>query len=98
MQNAITEDENIRQGPHGLNEPVPSRSGVGTETKHPISPTDDNMTFKRRQRYGDTERYGTPVGLSEFLQMTQSPNTTILIRNPTRDSQINGTFQRASTQ
>lgn len=89
-----------RSAPHGSVEPVPTRTSVSSPIPVPIlsRANQDAFTDMRRQHYGDTERYGAPVRGNEVRDMLCNPNDTKTPNNPTRNEQLQGTTQRASTQ
>lgn len=85
-----------RGPPRGSVENVPSRTGQG-DKDHFSRANQDEFTDKRRAHYGDTERYVTPIK-SGNQDILTNPNDTKTINNPTKLSQIIGTFQRTSVQ
>lgn len=75
--------------PHGTEEGVPNRSGIGKEEGHPVRPTDDPLTDQRRAKYGQDPAFEMRSGESMpdiriDVNQVKTPN------NPTRDERIRG--------
>ena len=80
-QNAIVLPRNERQGPHGINEPVPVRNQLSEKEKKRI----DEQTEKTRAHYGEEPGFRihrTPTIRTEHVNDIPTPN------NLTRDVQI----------
>lgn len=90
-QGAIIEQE--KQGPHGLRENIPSRTGIseGVEENHPFRPQDDLMTEVRKARYGEDPAFVMHQG-EPLEAVEQDVNQVESIVNLTRDNVIQGKF------